>query len=426
MHSEEEIRQANRNLLDAIDRVDNWGSNLIFPIFYEHVHNSPAMIGISLDKGLPFISFARSEDDSFNSKRRVRTKLRRYMGKFFRETHPGRFFEASIDLAGSAIIGANMGHVGSEILELSGYDVYDEYENDYVAEGSCMNTYPEPTELFAENPDKVSMIVAENPERGRYGRALVWNTDDGERVLDRCYPNHSEVSNFMRKWARDNGVWVRSDDSCPDGNQYWTKDGKDRCKFEVSLKPPSNEMFPYMDSFMWCNGLKDTVVSTYFRDGCKKLESTEGGPFNDIVECAVCGLSINGYDEGYFSYRGDIYCRDCFNLRYFRCRLCSRTYRLENANHIPGKGNLCEYCYNTYSQCSRCGGHYQNIRHVNMDGERVCSNCWMLVEHSRITVARHPQLQEAPAEIETSNGRVWGAWDALRQAGVVQDVPLRA
>lgn len=81
---------------------------------------------------------------------------------------------------------------------------------------SCMRNCDSP-QFYAANPHKVAMVVVHN---GTYneqsGRAVLWNTDQGELVLDRVYHGgRRAIEGLYRKVAEEYGWssrWSRDDD----------------------------------------------------------------------------------------------------------------------------------------------------------------------------------------------------------------------
>lgn len=67
------------------------------------------------------------------------------------------------------------------------YDVTDTYYDEQYGE-SCM-LFNEAVDFYSDNPQAVGLLRIEDVEGNPYGRALVWNTDQGTTVLDRIYPS---------------------------------------------------------------------------------------------------------------------------------------------------------------------------------------------------------------------------------------------
>lgn len=102
--------------------------------------------------------------------------------------------------------------------------------------------------------DKYSLV-----KDGKYtsskirGRALVWNTDQGDTFVDRIYTNNdSDVSLFIN-YAHSNGWWTKTSQNS--STQFSVSNGTSNKKAEytVSLESSRFDNYPYVDSLSYIN-----------------------------------------------------------------------------------------------------------------------------------------------------------------------------
>jgi hypothetical protein len=194
------------------------------------------------------------------------------------------------------------------------------------------------TELYALNPDKVSLLVFEQV------RALLWKTDDGTVVLDRCYPSgHCKIA-ILSEWAASKGYILRNNpDRLDDCDTIKLSDNN---KYEITLK--KNKFFPYLDTF--CYGRfeeKDKVV----------LTNSKSQKFP---------VSFHNTDGTYVD-----------NERSF-CEMCEEYFRPSRIVYFRGM-NICEGCRDErVSLCSSCSCELDNDEDVlyEVDGEVYCEDCF--------------------------------------------------
>lgn len=95
-------------------------------------------------------------------------------------------------------------------------------------------------QLYADNPDKVRMIVARMGNRGIIGRTLVWKLDDGREYADRIYGS-AATRQVIYEYCESKGIknrdWLISAYPCI-----------------VSLNPIQYKTFPYLDTMCWYDG----------------------------------------------------------------------------------------------------------------------------------------------------------------------------
>lgn len=114
-------------------------------------------------------------------------------------------------------------------------------------------------EIYVKNPDKCRLVIMYDTkgkvgEDGKYkssrivGRALLWNTDQGDTVMDRVYyTNDSDVDLFKRFAFHNNWIVRRG------GTSWDSATGVVSKSFSISLGEWKFDEFPYVDTFYYFN-----------------------------------------------------------------------------------------------------------------------------------------------------------------------------
>ena len=179
----------------------------------------------------------------------------------------------------------------AELRVVSGEDIRkyyhrDQYNGDQRTESlgnSCMrhSNCQQFFDIYVDNPDKVTMLIAET-NNGIIGRALIWNTDEGDLVMDRIYGGELTI-NAMKEYAKGNGIVHKYRQNYSNTTDWVTSIGEMVNKeYNITLVNTS-QYKPYMDTFKWCNDPSDNPLKINNNDdGDFALDSTEGGP-TDMV-----------------------------------------------------------------------------------------------------------------------------------------------
>ena len=83
MDDRQRIERAHSELKMYVTEARQIEANDTLDLFNGLLHSDPGFIGVSLDNGMPYISYPRKPEDTFDSSRRVKVKVRRYLGKIF-------------------------------------------------------------------------------------------------------------------------------------------------------------------------------------------------------------------------------------------------------------------------------------------------------------------------------------------------------
>lgn len=268
--SETAILQARSELIEAMAFHLPMLSGTISQIWRDDKEH---LLSRSTDNPLQ-VSYAAKPDHRYDSAKRARTSLGRYLS---------RNYEVLITLAIDAAIAklwASLAY-NEESFEIR-EDVCEVYRT--VAD-SCMCGEP-CVEFYEYNGVKVLVYTLPGKDKEPIGRALLWETDQGSFV-DRVYPNSGPHVAHYVKWAEEHGYAIRSHHRA----------GYDSGRFSVSGLRIGGPM-PYMDTFMYLNG--DTLRS--YGPGLVCCE-TDG---EEPIICRRCG----GWCFGSI---GEPRCQDCLN-----------------------------------------------------------------------------------------------------------------
>lgn len=166
---------------------------------------------------------------------------------------------------------------GDDIHKFYRYETYAS-RNGSLGKSCMREASPERTSLYTTNPDKCSLVIlVDKFENGKpttiKGRALLWNGDDGEKLMDRIYTNKDSDVLFFKQFAQENGFWSKSTQSATE--KYIDLNGvKKSNSFNVTmdLTQVANNRgslnLPYVDSF------------NMFRTNCK---FDDDGKFLSVV-----------------------------------------------------------------------------------------------------------------------------------------------
>jgi len=132
---------------------------------------------------------------------------------------------------------------------------------DYATNCMRYESSQEFLDLFVENKESVSAVVLKNEQDKILARALLWNTDDGNIVMDRVYAVDISWKSVLHKWANKNGYYYRAkDDTKPFNSNKFMYNGSEVTKaFTITLKKHNFKTYPYLDTFFYLS--EDGILS---------------------------------------------------------------------------------------------------------------------------------------------------------------------
>lgn len=281
------------------------------------------------------VSYSRAEADKLNLKRRVKSFLGRYIY---------RNVKYNKDIVNDYIMNLFVATVWSEftlqvekdldVEILKGLDIKNKYASCDSISHSCMTgENSDLTEFYSINPDKVALICFEGI------RALLWTTDQGVKVLDRCYPSGHHSSVILRKWALSKGYILRTVlDKVVEGPIIELSDKK---YYTITTTPCG--CYPFLDTFCFGSFVNDKLILSNIAFGYEYEFRRAQGSFDRFSSyCYFCDKKLN--ESNYLQFRRKIVCDACFSSRLVPCDMCGK---LEDNNYIHqvGEDKICCKCY---------------------------------------------------------------------------------
>lgn len=102
---------------------------------------------------------------------------------------------------------------------------------------------------YADNPDSVKLVVAENDIGEPVGRALLWTTEQGIQVMDNIYCGKSNsVWNALWKWAWTNDIFFLGSISQYEEMPFYSV----RMDLPLDIEA-NNRPWPYLDFFQFAH-----------------------------------------------------------------------------------------------------------------------------------------------------------------------------
>ncbi len=145
---------------------------------------------------------------------------------------------------------------------------------------NCMrHEYCQPfLDIYAKNPDKVSVAVVKSEGGLIAARALLWKTDFGDVVMDRIYSADKMFTTILQNWASEKGYYYRAkNDSQPHNAKLFVYNGSNVFeKFTVTLKKHKFPSYPFLDTFCYMDD--DGTLYNYIPEemSYKELRSAQG------------------------------------------------------------------------------------------------------------------------------------------------------
>jgi hypothetical protein len=253
-----------------------------------------------------------------------------------------------------------------KVTELKGDEIakmYRRFESETfngVGLSSCM-TWEGAVDLYACNPDSVSLLFCEGGARG-----LLWTDSEGKRYLDRVYPDNGPAVVAVKKHAKE----VLG--ATPIFRSGYTE------RLELVLDMPSNGLVPYMDTLnhgdLIDGNSRIRISNEYSHNTSTELDYTDADPFGSARFCCdYCGDRTTECDAVYIDGDHATWCSYCAEDHAFPCNNCGEMYRDSEAVNVDGSP-WCPHCVEREArECKRCGCHTENFEDVQ--GEIWCSTC---------------------------------------------------
>ena len=276
---------------------------------------------------------------------------------------------------------------------LFGYEIPRLYSLFNEVEGlrSCMTKRGgELVQVYAKNPERVSLAVVCDEKGSPLARALFWKaqTPEGQEVevLDRVYYSELGASRYLKAWALARGAYVKERDEKLVSEDYPLVSTQGTLtKLHVTLEADGHEIWPYMDTFRYLRVEGQRyVLSTYQLQGkYYSLDRADGFRIPSTYrfrECATyrcreCGEPFSSGDDTVW-YGGEPYCEDCFSEHFFHCGECGEAFPWDYGHSVDGV-MYCEACFDrNFSYCVSCERPY-SLEYLHfVDDLSYCDRCF--------------------------------------------------
>jgi hypothetical protein len=365
-----EVKQSRRTLRATLCRLVRQG-NYVDPGALRELldkdwnEGTDAYAGKSLEtRGA--IAYATKPTDRYDVIRRRQTTLVRYL----RARWPTECATLTSDLErlGEDYMVENA--VFDDIAEGSGWDIVDVYGSGIAY--SCMAGESDLLELYVNNDRHVGILTWAGK-----ARALVWTDEDGQRYLDRCYPNHSVGARVLRRYAVSQGWHVR------DGDSYSADGFRDSegelVHLSLRLEVPLSELMPFIDTLRYgrdWDGYSITLSSS--SQGREyTFDATDGSGLVSQCTCDSCRERVPE-DESRTPYYDDAtYCQSCFEELYTYCDCCGEESRRDDCVETRDHWEVCPDCVTArYRQCPECGDYVPDSDFGEDPDGDVCDYCY--------------------------------------------------
>jgi hypothetical protein len=275
---------------------------------------------------------------------------------------------------------------------------------------SCMRHGDEEWfELYCDNPERVSMVIAVGDGDLLHGRALLWKTDQGVTVLDRIYGTQITIE-AIKDYAEAKGYLYKREQNYSNKTGFIRGGEAINLELSVGVSAECYNYAPFLDTFSYAT--TDALYNTN-RRGCVAMDSTDGINYlNDSrTECCECGARYDDDEITYVDSVNDYVCDSCLSYHYywidsvgdylresdgdlifidgepeyndgsfpyvrgeyrhpddvFVCDQCG-----EHELNGEGVGSLCEDCAEDYAECIECG---DIVSRGEMDADGRCETC---------------------------------------------------
>ena len=252
---------------------------------------------------------------------------------------------------------------GVDIVHWYNEQTYDTDEPTYSLAASCMrHSYcADFLDIYAENPEKVALVIATRGDR-LIGRALLWRLDGGGYYLDRQY-GRDETQKAIVNFARS-----RHDDLTVYGSGL-----AHGATLAVTLKHYDFQEYPYMDSMAYLSMETGTISNQEPNGLFRELKQTDGSyEESDREDCANCGRSVPNDETSYVEAWGMV-CDRCIERHFSRCDQCDELLHEDYVSYIHGAGNVCESCLEDHFFTCPCCDETCPLD-VETDGG-ICEDC---------------------------------------------------
>ena len=280
------------------------------------------------------VTYASKQEYALEPTKRTRTSLQRYFRRQLEVSLADLPDHLLDELCTRVMVVFHPIDTTKDIEILTGEAIGRAYEQ-AVGAKSCMTGDCRMVEVYSDNPDKVGLVVL----RKTQARALLWNTDQGVKLLDRIYPNSGVHVKALHAWCGSLGYdWRSSQGAEFNGTHLCGEDAQ----YTVTLKYCND--LPFLDTMQHRHdSIAGTLVlASYYED--------------DKTMCVACEERCWEDDMQY--YDGEAYCEECWSERFFTCSQCDDDYPQDEGVFLSIRNKcFCQRCFERSggSFCDHCG-----------------------------------------------------------------------
>jgi hypothetical protein len=143
------------------------------------------------------------------------------------------------------------------------------YSNNYQYEqgtlgNSCMRHYSDQKyiKLYSKNKNIKMLILKYKNSNKILARSLLWETDNGYKIMDKVYYSLDKYVSGFNKWAKKNGYLIRENNNWNSCTRFIDKNGNKKELFLSVKLNRLNNSYPYVDTFKWID-LNDKILYNY-------------------------------------------------------------------------------------------------------------------------------------------------------------------
>lgn len=226
---------------------------------------------------------------------------------------------------------------------------------------SCMSDKEEEFFKIYDDIAACSIAYIVDDEGELKARALLWETVEGEKIMDRIYAKNGNLETTMMIWAKAHGYLYKTQQA--QGWHHYSNGDETITLYKLSVNAGFNftegmyECVPYMDTFHFiieddCHlySWEKPTENTRRRISLKSTNGTAKWlTLNEV--CASCGEEIEP-DEVRI-YDDETYCEDCFNSDFSYCDECDQYYPVDDVTwgNFDGRERIvCRSCLENFVQ----------------------------------------------------------------------------
>jgi len=334
-------------------------------------------LAVSKDDGQTMISFAAKPENKYNDKKRVRTTLGKYIRKQLNVSYAD-LSDYNLERFCKSVMNTANGNV-KYVTIYSGKELKEYFRTLNI---KARNLSTREILFYTANEKKVAWVVAAN-----FARALLWNCDDGTKILDVIYPKKDVHHKQITEWARQNNVKMASDMPKSELNKLRITM---KCRYVNELPPQDTFKYGEID-----RNKKEQIVLAADPIFGNLHVGPEFKPYYRELPCKGCG-KLSSPVRVLSKVEDNWYCSECIEKTFKFCNCCNNYRIISEIGHkeegyskherdkrfvIP-LAWVCESCIGNsayFSECHVCGIYHHEMCMakvaISYSPKHVCRKC---------------------------------------------------